>query len=73
MADVNAEIGNNIAKNDNFLQLRPILVISIEFFLILSDNIQLFIGSQQLDFIRYELGISISKLIVKVKESLLFL
>lgn len=71
-SDANAEVRNDIASADISVQLRPTQV-GAEFFPTLSNDIQPLIESQQLDFIRRERDMSISKLIVKVKVSLLSL
>lgn len=70
IADASTEIRHDVAGVDNSLQLRP-TQIGAKFLLTLSDNIQPLAGSQQLDFIRRELGMSIFKSIVKVKKRLL--
>ncbi len=61
MSDVKANIGNNVAGNYNSIQLH-LTQQDAKFFPNLSNDIQLLAGSQQLDFIRRELGMSISRL-----------
>ena len=61
-SDANAEVGDNVAGADDAIQLRP-TQIGAEFLPTLSNDIQPLVGSQQLDFIRRQLGMSIAKLI----------
>ncbi len=61
MSDVEAEVGDNVADNYDSMQLNPIQQ-GAEFFPTLSNDMQLLAGSQQLDFIRRKLGMSISRL-----------
>ncbi len=67
-SDANAEMRDDIIGTDNSIQLRPTQV-GAEFLPTLSNNIQPLVRSQQLDFIRRELGMSIFKFIVKVKAN----
>lgn len=61
----NAEMEDNIA---DFIQSRPAQV-DMEFFQTLSNDIQPFVRSQQLDFIGWKLGMLISQFIEKVKAN----
>ncbi len=70
--NANVEVGDNIIGTNDSIQLRPTQV-GAEFLPTLSNDIQPVVGSQQLDFIRQELGMSIFKFIVKVKANPLFL
>ncbi len=67
-SDANTEVGDDIIGTDDSIQLRPTQV-GAEFLPTLSNDIQPLVGSQQLDFIRRELGMSIFKFIVKVKAN----
>lgn len=67
-SDANAEVGDDVVGAHDSLQLRPTQA-GAEFLPTLSDDIQPLFESQQLDFIRRGLGKSISKLILKVKDS----
>ena len=60
--DANVEVGNNVAGADDAIQLR-LRQVGAEFLPTLLNDIQLFVGSQQLEFIRCQLGMSIAKLI----------
>ncbi len=64
--DANAEVRDNVADANNFIKLRPTQV-DAEFFSTLSDDIQPLVRSQQLNFIKHKLSMSIFKFIVKVK------
>ncbi len=61
MSDVKVEVGDNVAGNYDSMQLNPTQQ-GAEFFPTLSNDMQSFAGSQQLDFIRRELGMLISRL-----------
>ena len=60
--DDNTEVGDNVTGADNSVQLR-FTQVDAEFLLNLSNNIQPLVESQQLDFIKCQLGMSIAKLI----------
>ncbi len=68
MSDANTEVGDNIIGTDDSIQLR-LTQVDTEFLPTLFNDIQPLVGSQQLDFIRRELGMSIFKFIVKVKAN----
>ncbi len=61
MSDTKVEVGDDIAGNFNSIQLNPTQQ-GMEFLLTLSNDMQPLTRIQQLDFIRHELGMSISRL-----------
>ncbi len=61
MSDTEAKVGDDVAGNYNSMQLNLIQQ-GAEFFPTLSNDIQPLAGSQQLDFIRRKLDMSISRL-----------
>lgn len=63
ISEAEAKIGNDIAGNYNSIQLY-LTQEGVEFFLTLFNDIKSLIRSQQLDFIKRELSMSISRLML---------
>lgn len=63
--DADVKVEDNVASTYNSIQL-CLIQQGVEFLSTLSNDIQLFVRSQQLDFIRRELDMSISKSILAI-------